>query len=160
MDATSSSDWAPYVERWGMRFEDAGLPPSAGRIWGRLLVCDPDHQSLAQLCRELDISKGTASTSTRLLERQGLLERVPVPGSREIHYRIPPDAFEELVRRKLDVTRAWRRLAEEGVRRAREEPAVPTDRLERFHAFYSFVETRQAELLEEWREKAGRPGTS
>lgn len=153
MQSSSTPDWDRYIERWGLRFDEAGLPRSAGRIWGRLLVCEREHQSLSELSEELDVSKATASTSTRLLERQGLLEQVPVPGSREAHYRIPPDAFEQLMRRKLETTEAWRRLAGEGVERAREDPAVPTDRLERFHDFYTFVEKRQAELLEEWGER-------
>lgn len=153
MEDASSSDWNGFVEQWGIRFDETGLPRSAGRIWGWLLVCEPEHQSLAELCDELSISKGTASTSTRLLERQGLLERVPVPGSREVYYRIPPDAFEQLMRRKLEATRAWRRLAGEGAGLAARDDAVPGDRLERLHAFYTFVQERQERLLREWRER-------
>lgn len=147
--------WESYVERWGLRFEEAGLPRSAGRIWGRLLVCEPEHRSLGELCEELGVSKGTASTNTRLLEGQGLLERVAVPGSREAHYRIPPDAFDELMRRKLEVTEAWRRLAGEGVALAEEDPEAPTDRLERLHDFYAFIEERQRRILEAWRDREG-----
>lgn len=148
-----AENWRSYIERWGLRFEDTGLPRSAGRIWGRLLTCEPEHRSLTQLCGDLEISKGTASTNTRLLEGQGLLEEVPVPGSRETHYRIPPDAFDELMRRKLEVTAAWRRLAEEGVDMATEDPEVPSERLERLHEFYAFIEDRQRKILEEWRDR-------
>lgn len=148
-----SEDWQSYIERWGLRFEDTGLPRSAGRIWGRLLTCEPEHRSLSQLCEELDLSKGTVSTSTRLLEGQGLLERVPVPGSREAHYRIPPDAFDELMRRKLEVTEAWHRLAREGVDMAGEEPGTPSDRLRRLQEFYAFIEERQRRILDEWRDR-------
>ena len=153
MTGEAAEDWESYVERWGLRFEDTGLPRSAGRIWGRLLTCEPEHRSLSELCRDLGISKGTASTNTRLLEGQGLLERVAVPGSREAHYRIPPVAFDELMRRKLEVTEAWRRLAGEGVEMAGEDPEVPSGRLERLHEFYAFIEERQREILEEWRER-------
>lgn len=153
MSEEADEDWRSYVERWGLRFEDTGLPRSAGRIWGRLLTCEPEHRSLTQLSEDLDISKGTASTNTRLLEGQGLLEEVPVPGSRQTHYRIPPDAFDELMRRKLEVTAAWRRLAQEGVDMAAEDPEVPSGRIERLREFYVFIEERQRAILEEWRDR-------
>lgn len=153
MPEPPDEDWRSYAERWGLRFEDTGLPRSAGRIWGRLLTCEPEHRSLAQLCGDLGISKGTASTNTRLLEGQGLLEEVPVPGSRETHYRIPPDAFDELMRRKLEVTAAWRRLAEEGADMAAQDPEVPSERIEQLREFYAFIEERQREILEEWRDR-------
>lgn len=146
----SSPEWSEYVERWGLRFEEDGLPRSAGRIWGWLLVCEPGGQSLAELCDAVGVSKGTASTSTRLLEGQGLLERIPVPGSREAHYRIPPDAFRELMRRKLRATVAWRRLAEEGAGMADDDPEVAAERLRRLRDFYAFIEERQRAILRAW----------
>lgn len=151
MPRETSSEWENYVELWGLRFEDIGMARSVGRIWGRLLICDPDHRSLTQLCEELDISKGTASTNTRLLEAQGLLERVAVPGSREVHYRIPPDAFGELMRRKLESTEEWRDLARRGLKLASDD--VPVDRLERLHEFYAFIAERQRDVLREWEEQ-------
>lgn len=154
MPEPGERDWENYVERWAMLFEEAGLPRSAGRIWARLLICEPEHQSLSRLCEALELSKGTVSTSTRLLEGQGLLERAPVAGSREAHYRIPADAFEELMRRKLEVTVAWRRLAAEGAHRAREDVTVPVDRLRRLRDFYEFIEDRQRAILEEWRSES------
>ena len=153
MAGESSEEWERYVEQWGLRFEDTGLPRSAGRIWGHLLICEPEHESLSGLCEALQISKGTASTSTRLLEGQGLLERVGILGSREAHYRIPPDAFIELMRRKLEKTEAWRRLAGEGVDLADDDPAVPSERLEHLRDFYSFIEERQRSALHEWTDR-------
>jgi len=145
-------EWERYVERWGMRFQESGLPRSAGRIWGWLLVCRPGSQSLGELSGALEISKGTASTSTRLLERLGLLERVVVPGSREAHYRQPPDAFEVLIRRRLEETETSRRLAEEGVEMAAADEDVPSERLERLYEFYAFVEKHQRRSLDAWRD--------
>lgn len=151
MSREISSEWEGYVELWGLRFEDIGLARSVGRIWGHLLTCDPEYRSLTQLCEELGISKGTASTNTRLLEAQGLLERVGVPGSREVHYRIPPDAFGELMRRKLESTEEWRDLARRGLELAND--SVPVDRLERLHEFYAFIAERQREVLRHWEER-------
>lgn len=159
-NVSMSDRWERYVERWGMRFEESGLPRSAGRIWGWLLVCRPETQSLGELCRALEISKATASTSSRLLEQLGLLERVAVPGSRESHYRQPPDAFEVLIRRRLEETEASLALAEEGMEMAAGDEGVPPDRLELLRDFYAFVRERQRESLEAWRARKEERGGS
>lgn len=99
----------------------------------------------------LGISKATASTSSRLLEQLGLLEQVAVPGSRESHYRQPPDAFEVLIRRRLEETETSLALAEEGVDLAADDEGVPSDRLELLRDFYAFVRERQRESLAAWR---------
>lgn len=139
-----------YVERWGLAFEEDGLPRIAGRIWGWLLVSDPAMQTPQQLAESLDVSKGSVSTNTRLLEQAGLIERVAVPGSRRSHFRIRGDAYETLMERKLAAVVKWRRLGEEGLALL-EGTDVSPERLEALRRFYAFIEEEQRELMERWR---------
>ena len=61
------------------------LPQIAGRIYGYLLTC-PDPVSLDQIAEDLDLSKSSASVTTRLLEQHGMAVRYSVPGTKRILY--------------------------------------------------------------------------
>jgi len=150
--STSRPD-AGYAREWGLLFERQGLPRIAGTIWGWLLVCDPPAQSQEELVAALGVAKGSVSTNTRLLERIGFVERVAVSGSRSAKYRIRSDAYEALMREKLEATKAWRRLAEEGLALAKKSPKIRPDRLSALHRFYSFTEREQEALLARWRNR-------
>lgn len=139
-----------YVERWGLAFEEDGLPRIAGRIWGWLLVSDPAMQTPQQLAESLAVSKGSVSTNTRLLEQAGLIERVAVPGSRRSHFRIRGDAYETLMERKLAAVVKWRRLGEEGLALL-EGTDVSPERLETLRRFYAFIEEEQRAVMERWK---------
>jgi DNA-binding MarR family transcriptional regulator len=143
-----------YAQRWGLVFEKDGLPRIAGLIWGWLLVSDPAAQTAQQLVDALDISKGSVSTDTRLLERAGLIERVPVPGSRRTHFRVRADAYETLMERKLSAVGRWRALGEEGLDLL-EGTDIPAGRLEKLRRFYAFIEREQAAVMERWRNQEG-----
>ena len=42
-----------------------------------------------EIAGQLSISSGAFSTAVKTLTRVGLIERVPAPGSRREHYRLP-----------------------------------------------------------------------
>ena len=69
-----------YIEDVALYWERHGVPRIAGRVIGLLLVCDPPYRSVGQIATELNVSKGSASTMTRLLLTSESIERVPVPG--------------------------------------------------------------------------------
>jgi DNA-binding transcriptional regulator GbsR (MarR family) len=56
-----------FVEDISLYFEQMGLPRTAGRVLGVLLISDPPAQSLTDLCTLLRASKSAVSTTTRLL---------------------------------------------------------------------------------------------
>lgn len=140
-----------YVERWAVLFEASQLPPAAGRIWGWLLL-SPGGASSRELCDGVGITKGAVSTSVRLLEHAGLVERIREPGSRAYRYRVMPDAGTALMERKLEATTAWRALAEEGV-----ELAGRTDRAvgpaAELAELYRFLEEEQVRIMERWADR-------
>lgn len=146
---------ARFVEHVGLVYEGMGLPRMAGRILGYLLVCDPPHQSMAQLQAALQASKGSISTMTRLLHGAGTLERVPVPHDRREYVRLPGFGFESVMRLATERTRAVRVLAEEGLAVLAGAPTERTERLRSMHAFYAFMERELPRTVERFRrEKA------
>jgi len=71
----------------------------AGHGTHRLLICDPPQQSSAELAEALDLSAGSVSSATRMLENGGLIRRAAAPGRRGKVYEMTDDAFIRAARR-------------------------------------------------------------
>jgi len=139
-----------FVEETGLVFEQTGLPRMAGRIFGRLLIAEPPHQSTGQLTESLMASKGSISTMTRLLIQTGLIERISLPGIRHDYFRIRPDAWRHMVRHGLEEEISmFRRLAEHGLE-LEGKPLPMRERLEEIHNVYSFLEQEFPNLVARW----------
>jgi DNA-binding transcriptional regulator GbsR (MarR family) len=112
-DATADGlDWQQsFIEDLGVLGRE-GLPRSATRILGWLVVCTPAHQTGPELQQGLHLSAGSVSTATDLLLQLGLIERTTFPADRRLHYRLRPDAWEVVLGQRLQVFRQLRRVAE------------------------------------------------
>ncbi|TVP54016.1 MAG: MarR family transcriptional regulator [Gemmatimonadales bacterium] len=96
MDNVSRS----FIEKLGLHFEADGMPRTAGRVLGFLMLQD-DPASLEAISDALQVSKASSSTNCRLLERAGFADRVSLPGDRKDYYRISP----EMAQTTLDAAR-------------------------------------------------------
>ena len=146
-----------FAEAMALFLEGEGLPRMAGRIFSWLLICDPPHQSAADLAAALQASKGSISTMTALLLRARLIERVALPGQRRDHFRVRDRAMSELM---LDATAriaAFRRLAEQGLALLAGEPAALRERLEDVLDVSVFLEREYPALIARF--EAGRGGS-
>lgn len=139
-----------FVEDVGLLFEGVGLPRMAGRIFGWLLLSDPPHQSPAELVTQLEASKASISTMTRLLLQIGLIERVRLPGHRRDYFRIKPNAWSELTDQRVAQTIAFRQLAERGLELL--DGAAPSlrQRLEEMRDLHAFFEQELPLLMQRW----------
>lgn len=139
-----------FVERMGLMMEADGLPRSAGRIFGFLLLADAPF-SLDELAEELQVSKASVSTNARLLEQIGMLERISSPGDRRDFYRMRPDAWErvmEVGRRRWEAMRA---VLLENARTLPEEMEEARNRLREAAEFHSFLLGEADTMIERWR---------
>jgi hypothetical protein len=151
--ARPPADIAFHVEEWGLLFEQSGLPRMAGRVLGWLLVSDPAEQSAAQIQEALAASKGSISTTLRLLERFGLLEPVSLPGERRTYFRIAPGAFTRMMEDKLRSVTTWKDLSARGVELVRKSGPKRAARLQAVHDFYAFLEREFPALIRQWRKE-------
>lgn len=87
-----------FVERVARWWESISGSRSAGRIVGWLMICDPPHRSAPQLIDDLELSSGSVSTQTTVLEHVGFVERVTFPGDRASYYRLPDQVWVNLMR--------------------------------------------------------------
>jgi len=145
-----------FIEDVGRLFEQAGLPRMAGRILGRLLLSDPSHQSLDELAEALMASKGSISTSTRLLIQIGLIERFSVPGVRHDYFRIRPSAFQHALKHGTEEIAQVRKLAKRGLELLDGESSQAWQGLEEMYNMYTCIEREYSLLLERWEQERER----
>lgn len=150
---------ARFADEVGLLFAEAGLPRITGRLLGWLLVCEPEHQSLADLTSALGISKASASTSTRLLIEMGLVERTILPGDRRDYVRMASGAWLKFFRRRMALIGALRAIAERGLQVVNGTPLPRRGRLEQMRRLYTFLERAMPALIAEFEVKESGKAT-
>jgi len=151
-----------YVEKVGVVFEQTGLPRMAGRVFGWLLISEPPYQSSGQLAEVLQASKGSISTTTRLLIQIGFLERFVIPGVRHDYFRLRPDALQRTIKHGLeDEISMFRELSEQGLELMKSEASIRRQWLEEMRDRYVFLEKELPALMKRYEEhqskKKARP---
>jgi len=139
-----------FVEQVGLSFEEIGVPRMAGRILGRLLVCDPPQQSVADLVDALQASKSSISTMTRLLIQLGLIERATRPGDRRDYFGIHASVWHNTLRVRMAQITAFRQLAERGLKLIEDQSPEQRQRLAEMRDLYAFFEHEYPAMLERW----------
>jgi len=140
-----------FIEEVGVVFEQTGIPRMAGRLFGWLLISDPPYQSPAELAEVLKASKGSISTSVRLLQQMGFIERHVIPGSRHDNFRLPENAVNMLIRHGLEQEiKMFRGLAEQGLEMNKTLPAKRKAWLKEMQNRYSYLEKTFPALMEKY----------
>jgi DNA-binding transcriptional regulator GbsR (MarR family) len=158
-EPTFEQQVAGFVEEFAIVMEGRGLPRMAGRVFARLLVCEPPEQSADQLADALHASRGTVSDMTRLLIEAGLIQRVGRPGERRIYYVVAPDTPTRFLRASIEPLRVRLRVTEHGLEILRDRTPEVRRRLQELRDVYAFSEQVYPEILERWlRERHGGAG--
>ncbi|MBE9179411.1 MarR family transcriptional regulator [Oculatella sp. LEGE 06141] len=134
-------------------FEIVGLPRMSGRIFGWLLISNPPQQSSSELAEVLQASKGSLSTMTRLLIQIGLIERVSLPGHRRDYFQIRPNAWTQLTKQRMAQLKAFRELAERGLKLMEGTQPPLQERLQEMRDVHAFLEQELPRLIERWEQQ-------
>jgi DNA-binding transcriptional regulator GbsR (MarR family) len=81
-----------FIEQTGLISQAEGLPRIAGRVFG-LLIFDGDAVSFGDLAKRLQVSRGSISSSIRILEERGLIKRTSKPGVRQDYLQLAPNPY-------------------------------------------------------------------
>ncbi len=146
MDAATQK----FIEKMGLIFETDGMPRIAGRVLG-LLLLSPEALSLDDLSELLRVSKASASTNARLLERMGALERVAKPGDRRDYYHVDAAASERMLEVRLERLVRLHGLVAEGLETVPFESPEVRARLEWLEVFHGQVVEQLRRSLVRWR---------
>ncbi len=136
------------VEEYGLLMERLGHSRAEGRLLAWLLLCEPPEQSMMDISRALNISKGALSVSLRRLVDHGLVERRRKPGERHDLFRFDSASIGRLMENVF----AGMALMERLLARSRELPGQQkNERLLTMHALYARLTEEMPVLLERWR---------
>ena len=141
------------VEEVGLLYERMGVPRMAGRILGWLLISEPAEQTMQELAESLDASMGSISTMTRLLEQQGLVERLSLPGERRVRYRLRHDAWLRGLEANVARLEQMRELGEKGIGILGNQPSPRTAALLGLLEFSDFFERELQSLIARYEEQ-------
>jgi len=134
-----------WVERVATFFSERyGLPPITGRILGWLMICDPPEQSAADIARAIGASRASLTTNMRLLTGGGLVHRMTRSGGRTAYYRIDDDAWEKVIRQRVESMMAFGKIADEGIDLVGRAGARAT-RIRAARTFFQWAAERLAE---------------
>ncbi|MEV4312314.1 hypothetical protein [Actinocrispum sp. NPDC049592] len=142
-----------FADRLGRFFEANGLPRAAGRVMGRLLVCDPPEPTFDELVEAVGASRSTVSVAAQLLIRLDLVERFSVPGQRRDRYRLRDDAWTSMLKQDIAAARQLRALADDGLRVVGSQPPARQARLRAMREFSVFLEEAYTPILAEWEKR-------
>jgi len=95
---------AEFVESLGLILQAEGFPRIAGRLLG-IFVLRGKPLSFQELSETLQISRGSVSTNTRLLESLGAVERVAMAGERQDYFRLADAPYERIAAGKVERAR-------------------------------------------------------
>ncbi len=151
LDERWREDAMPFVEKLGFHTEAQGHPRMAGRVMGWLLVCDPAHQSVAEIALALQSSRSAVNSVVNRMVDIGVFERVAIPGERSTYYRMNSDGGELLFGNMVANMRSLRELAEAGLQALAWRGVEKNRRLEDLRAMHRFMEQEMPLMLERWK---------
>jgi DNA-binding transcriptional regulator GbsR (MarR family) len=138
------------IEKFARVFEEEGLPRIAGRLIGFLMLNEGPF-TLDEISEQLQISKTSASTNTRMLAQLGAVEHVTRPGDRRDYYELAADHAErkfEMVKRRMD---RFYSLLCDAVDAMPAENESQLAKLSEMKRFYEFLVGDLEDRLEQWR---------
>lgn len=139
-----------YADEVGLFFQAQGVPLMPGRVLGWLLVCDPPQQSAEELAEAVQASRGAISMALQQLQTAGAVERVKVPGTRRIFYRLREGFWLREAEEKARIAREWHTLMGRGLKLMDELPEERRQRVREAHEMYGFLEREYAEIKDRW----------
>ncbi|WP_281259757.1 GbsR/MarR family transcriptional regulator [Mycolicibacterium palauense] len=144
-----NEELAQAAERLALVLTSHGLQRMTARVLAALLFTDQLSLTMRELGDQLQASSGAISGALKTLGASGLVERVPVPGSRREHYRLRDDAWTVLYTHQNEAVAAMQSAAAEGIALAGADSPAGR-RLAEMRDFYAFVFAEIPELLERW----------
>lgn len=134
------------AEQLALALTQSGMQRMAARVIAAFLFTDEPSLTAGDLAEELGASAGSLSGAIKLLDNLGMIERVPVPGSRREHYRMRDEPWADLYNRQNTVLDLILQATERGVAAVDDGPA--RRRLAHMRDFYTFMFSEIPGLLE------------
>ncbi|MFJ8468190.1 GbsR/MarR family transcriptional regulator [Streptomyces swartbergensis] len=139
-----------FVESFAAQLVEAGMPRMPARVFAALLSSDEGSMTSAGLGEQLHISPAAVSGAVRYLAQTHMVSREREPGSRRERYRVRGDQWYEALTNRDAVLKRWEEALREGVTSLGADTPAGR-RMSETLAFFEFLESELAELMERWR---------
>lgn len=147
-----------FIERIGLSAEEDGLPRIAGRMMA-FFVVHGGPISFADLAEQLQVSRGSVSTNTRILISIGVIDRVSRPGQRGDYFQLAERPYAKMMAGYLERTRRMKALVAETQQQLdSKERAGAKRRLREMLRFYDVATRHFSSLLAELGRDDAPPG--
>lgn len=144
------------AETLALALAAGGLQRMTARVLAALIFTNRPSVTMGELSELLRASAGTVSDAIKALGSVGLVERVPAPGSRRGHYRLPAGAWASMHSQQNAVLGAVLEAAEKGLTEAAPGGAAQ-QRLLEMRDFYAFLMRELPQLIERWQTERNAP---
>ena len=149
---TSNEAAAEFIERMGLAAEAEGLPRIAARLFAYMLI-DGGPRTADEIAGQLQVSRGSVSTNTRLLEGRGVIERFTRPGERQQYFRLADDPLGRKFEQLPQHVRRWQAIVNDARHALPDEMTEAKDRLADVEDFCEFALEIAESNLRAWRER-------
>ncbi|MFF5518941.1 GbsR/MarR family transcriptional regulator [Streptomyces coeruleorubidus] len=139
-----------FVESFAAHLVEAGMPRMPARVFAAILSSDEGSMTSAGLGEQLRVSPAAVSGAVRYLAQAHMVSREREPGSRRERYRVRGDQWFEALTNRDAVLKRWETALREGVTSLGADTPAGR-RMSETLAFFEFLESELAELMERWR---------
>lgn len=129
-----------------------GWPPITARTVAWLSVCEPAEQSPAAIAEAIQASRGSLTSTLRVLTTAGIVRAVTRPGDRTTYYRVADDAWAQSWHQQLAGLADFAGLARRGMEILGED-SPRAGRVRNAHDLYSFLVEEAEPLWKRWEER-------
>lgn len=154
MESRAEDTIDDFVERFGLIAQAQGLSRIAGRIMG-LIIIEGGPISFGELSKRLQVSRGSISTNTRLLESLGIIERTSRSGERQDYFEIASTPYKRLLRVQSEQLSKAQSVIRQTIGDLPGNREDSRARLNELDAFYEALRRSYDDLIEQF----STPGT-
>lgn len=135
----------------GILFENFGVNPIMGRIYGLLLESESPI-SLIDISETLNLSKAAISIQIRILENLGYCSKLPKTNDRQHYYILNDDYLEDVYRLRIEKELSTINKLEKLLKKKKNISKIGSKRLSLFIDFNNYIIKSQLDSLRHWEE--------
>lgn len=139
------------INEMGILFENFGVNPIMGRIYGLLLESESPI-SLIDISETLNLSKAAISIQIRILENLGYCSKLPKTNDRQHYYILNDDYLEDVYRLRIEKELSTINKLEKLLKKKKNISKIGSKRLSLFIDFNNYIIKSQLDSLRHWEE--------
>ena len=150
---TAQADKQRQVERIGVGFEKAGIPPVGARIIGLLMMAEPPYLAFDDLVEYTQASKSSVSTALKFLQVEGLVDYITFSGDRKRYFQLYSSTWVEIMKDRMTAFTSLRQIIKETLELRSSQYPEFNHTLAEVAELYQQLERKMIKTIEDWENK-------